>query len=321
MVSMPSYCMALLAATLIALTGAFVPTTTLRPQPTALAAKRRLADIKSSKISRKKKPPKAATAAEATSKALELGLKVMDKFQRPEFFAEAGMLFERLGELVNATTAAPSPIAGTGLFAARDLPAGTIVALYPAHAIGRGEQCMSYDTDTDYFKKQMSSGPARDSCPYRQNVLGDRSLFGVANDQIEDPFYIDANPEQPLVDGWTAHLVNDAVMCDAGDEESVVRYYEASLARRNCLIVPVGPAPLMGYATTRDVEAGEELLTTYGAEYWVEVKATPLIADISRKTYRNFEKIAELTASGYATDFVQLEMAMKAMGDAVSITR
>ena len=77
----------------------------------------------------------------------------------------------------------------------------------------------------------------------------------------------------------------------------------------------------MGYATTRDVEAGEELLTTYGAEYWVEVKATPLIADISRKTYRNFEKIAELTASGYATDFVQLEMAMKAMGDAVSITR
>ena len=321
MVSMPSYCMALLAATLIALTGAFVPTTTLRPQPTALAAKRRLADIKSSKISRKKKPPKAATAAEATSNALELGLKVMDKFQRPEFFAEAGMLFERLGELVNATTAAPSPIAGTGLFAARDLPAGTIVALYPAHAIGRGEQCMSYDTDTDYFKKQMSSGPARDSCPYRQNVLGDRSLFGVANDQIEDPFYIDANPEQPLVDGWTAHLVNDAVMCDAGDEESVVRYYEASLARRNCLIVPVGPAPLMGYATTRDVEAGEELLTTYGAEYWVEVKATPLIADISRKTYRNFEKIAELTASGYATDFVQLEMAMKAMGDAVSITR
>ena len=316
MVSMPYYCMALLAATLIALTGAFVPSTTLRPLSTALAAKRRLADIKSSKISRKKKPRKAATAAEATSKALELGLKVMDQFQRPEFLAKP--MFERLGEIVNATTAGPSPTAGTGLFAARDLPAGTLVALYPAHAIGRGEQNVFYDTNRDYFKKQTSSGSLR---PYRQSVLGDRSLFGVANDQIEDPFFIDANPEQPLVDGWTAHLVNDAVMCDAGDEESVVRYYEASLARRNCLIVPVGPAPLMGYATTRDVEAGEELLTTYGAEYWVEVKATPLIADISRKTYRNFEKIAELTASGYATDFVQLEMAMKAMGDAVSITR
>ena len=315
MVSMPYYCMAL-AASLIALTGAFVPTTTLRPLPTALAAKRRLADIKSSKISRKKKPRKAATAAEATSKALELGLKVMDQFQRPEFLAKP--MFERLGEIVNATTVGPSPTAGTGLFAARDLPAGTLVALYPAHAIGRGEQNVFYDTNRDYFKKQTSSGSLR---PYRQSVLGDRSLFGVANDQIEDPFFIDANPEQALVDGWTAHLVNDAVMCDAGDEESVVRYYEASLARRNCLIVPVGPAPLMGYATTRDVEAGEELLTTYGAEYWVEVKATPLIADISRKTYRNFEKIAELTASGYATDFVQLEMAMKAMGDAVSITR
>ena len=316
MVSMPYYCMALLAATLIALTGAFVPSTTLRPLSTALAAKRRLADIKSSKISRKKKPRKAATAAEATSKALELGLKVMDQFQRPEFLAKP--MFERLGEIVNATTVGPSPTAGTGLFAARDLPAGTLVALYPAHAIGRGEQNVFYDTNRDYFKKQTSSGSLR---PYRQNVLGDRSLFGVANDQIEDPFFIDANPEQPLVDGWTAHLVNDGAMCDAGDEDSVVRYYKASLARRNCLIVPVGPAPLMGYATTRDVEAGEELLTTYGAEYWVEVKATPLIADISRKTYRNFEKIAELTASGYATDFVQLEMAMKAMGDAVSITR
>ena len=183
MVSMPYYCMALLAATLIALTGAFVPTTTLRPLSTALAAKRRLADIKSSKISRKKKPRKAATAAEATSKALELGLKVMDQFQRPEFLAKP--MFERLGEIVNATTAGPSPTAGTGLFAARDLPAGTLVALYPAHAIGRGEQNVFYDTNRDYFKKQTSSGSLR---PYRQNVLGDRSLFGVANDQIEDPF-------------------------------------------------------------------------------------------------------------------------------------
>ena len=311
---MPYY-MALLAARLIALTGAFVPTTTLRPLPTALAAKRRLADIKSSKISRKKKPRKAATAAEATSKALESGLKVMDQFQRPEFLAKP--MFERLGEIMNATTSGPSPTAGTGLFAARDLPAGTLVALYPAHAIGRGEQNVFYDTNRDYFKKQTSSGSLR---PYRQSVLGDRSLFGVANDQIEDPFFIDANPEQALVDGWTAHLVNDGAMCDAGDEDSVVRYYEASLARRNCLIVPVGPAPLMGYATTRDVEAGEELLTTYGAEYWVEVKATPLIADISRKTYRNFEKIAELTASGYATDFYHLEKFMKITGDALSNT-
>ena len=312
MVSMPYYCM---AATLMALTGAFVPTTTLRPLSTALAAKRRLADIKSSKISRKKKPRKAATAAEATSKALELGLKVMDQFQRPEFLAKP--MFERLGEIVNATTAGPSPTAGTGLFAARDLPAGTLVALYPAHAIGRGEQNVFYDTNRDYFKKQASSGSLR---PYRQSVLGDRSLFGVANDQIEDPFFIDANPEQALVDGWTAHLVNDGAVCAAGEEESVVGYYGASLARRNCLIVPVGPAPLMGYATTRDVEAGEELLTTYGAEYWVEVKATPLIADISRKTYRNFEKIAELTASGYATDFYHLEKFMKITGDALSNT-
>ena len=315
MVSMPYYCMALLAAMLIALNGALVPKTHLRPLPTALAAKRRLADIKSSKISRKKKPRKAATAAESTSKALELGLKVMDQFQRPEFLAKP--MFDRLGEIVNATTAGPSPTAGTGLFAARDLPAGTLVALYPAHAIGRGEQNVFYDTNRDYFKKQTSLGSLR---PYRQSVLGDRSLFGVANDQIEDPFFIDANPEQPLVDGWTAHLVNDGAMCDAGDEDSVVRYYKASLARRNCLIVPVGPAPLMGYATTRDVEAGEELLTTYGAEYWVEVKATPLIADISRKTYRNFEKIAELTASGYATDFYHLEKFMKITGDALSNT-
>ena len=315
MVSMPYYCMALLAAMLIALNGALVPKTHLRPLPTALAAKRRLADIKSSKISRKKKPRKAATAAESTSKALELGLKVMDQFQRPEFLAKP--MFDRLGEIVNATTAGPSPTAGTGLFAARDLPAGTLVALYPAHAIGRGEQNVFYDTNRDYFKKQTSSGSLR---PYRQSVLGDRSLFGVANDQIEDPFFIDANPEQPLVDGWTAHLVNDGAMCDAGDEDSVVRYYMASLARRNCLIVPVGPAPLMGYATTRDVEAGEELLTTYGTEYWVEVKATPLIADISRKTYRNFEKIAELTASGYATDFYHLEKFMKITGDALSNT-
>lgn len=108
-------------------------------------------------------------------------------------------------------------------------------------------------TDEPFF-----DGRAPDaSAAYKQYVVGGRSLFGAADD-VSTPYFIDVNPLRPNPTGWTASLVNDGATAAAGDEASAVSYYEASRARKNCALVPVGPAPLLAYATTRDVSAGDD---------------------------------------------------------------
>ena len=73
-----------------------------------------------------------------------------------------------------------------------------------------------------------------------------------------------------------------------------------SRARKNCALVPVGPAPLLAYATTRDVSAGDEFLTTYGAEYWAQgVESTPRVVDCARETARDLDDVATSRADSH----------------------
>ena len=85
----------------------------------------------------------------------------------------------------------------------------------------------------------------------------------------DDRFLVDANPLKRETTGWLGHRINDGAMLSEHTEVAMLAYYEASAARKNVALVPVGPAPLMAYATTRAVRDGEELLTTYGCEYWL----------------------------------------------------
>ena len=157
--------------------------------------------------------------------------------------------------------------AGTGLFAARDLAEGTIVALYPCDALGVDDHgaglvdLLASRRDLEYFEAQ--------SRPEYRLYLRHEGCDGWS---------VDANPTRPVRHGWEAHLVNDAAVCrdDDATPEAIERYLEASVAALNVALVPFGAAPLCACVTCAPVAANTELLTSYGPSFWLGgADATP----------------------------------------------
>ena len=127
---------------------------------TPLAAKKRLAGLNGAK--RKKKGPRGgskkdadAAARAAAGDAVALTLDVLRAVQQPAFLAHPA--FERMKGLPALAEAKPSSIAGagTGLFAATDVPAGTLVAFYAVHAVGRDNH---FPTGDSAFLADVADG-------------------------------------------------------------------------------------------------------------------------------------------------------------------
>ena len=157
--------------------------------------------------------------------------------------------------------------AGTGLFAARDLAEGTVVALYPCDALGVDDldaglvDLLASQRDLAYFDAQ--------SQPEYRLYLRHEGCDGWS---------VDANPTRPVRHGWEAHLVNDAAVCRSDDAtpEAIERYLEASVSALNVALVPFGAAPLCACVTCAPVAAHTELLTCYGPSFWLGgADATP----------------------------------------------
>jgi hypothetical protein len=64
--------------------------------------------------------------------------------------------------------------------------------------------------------------------------------------------------------GFDSHRINDGATVLSNTESGALSYYRASRNAANCAHVPFGPSPLLATVTTRKVQRGEELLTTYG---------------------------------------------------------
>jgi hypothetical protein len=165
----------------------------------------------------------------------------------------------------DAVETRPSEIHGVGLFAQRDLAAGSLVALHPVHRIlqvqpcGRMAGALADESDGAYFGPSL---PREAQEAYRQ-------IYCHVDPRRPTVFYADANPQRPDLSGWLAHRVNDgACVARPADEEALVAYYEASNARRNVCAVALC-APLVGLVTTADVASGDELCATYGHKYWL----------------------------------------------------
>lgn len=73
------------------------------------------------------------------------------------------------------------------------------------------------------------------------------------------------NPTYSLSDGWYAGLINDgATVRQFGDQD----YYPQSRSNQNIELIPFSTAPFHVAVTIKDVQAGEELFTSYGYRYW-----------------------------------------------------
>ena len=153
---MPSHsCLLLCAAA-----SAFLRCSTHTCSLTPLAAKKRLAELNGAK--RKKKGPRGgskkdadAAARAAAGDAVALTLDVLRAVQQPAFLAHPA--FERMKGLPALAEAKPSSIAGagTGLFAATDVPAATLVAFYAVHAVGRDNH---FPTGDSAFLADVADG-------------------------------------------------------------------------------------------------------------------------------------------------------------------
>ena len=157
--------------------------------------------------------------------------------------------------------AAPSQLHGTGLFASEPIEAGQLVTLYPIHALGDATTCLTCDEDGR--DAELFGEKGRTDWPYRVDLPVSPGLAGWAED-----LWVDTNPTRDARSGWLGHLVNEGVACAGSTEPQIVDYYAETLRRANCFLVPFGDTPLMCWAATRAVAAGEELLGVYGHDYW-----------------------------------------------------
>jgi hypothetical protein len=167
---------------------------------------------------------------------------------------------------------APSSKHGLGLFARTPIDEHALVSFYPIHAIGSGsslgDPCVTSGEDNlQYFGADAASAPYR-ATPTHSSLKG----------AWADNLWIDANPTTPDVPGWLAHRANDAaaIIDDPGSatgatsEDSILAYYAECCASRNAVLVPFGAAaPVMCLWSTRSIAPGEEILQTYGHDYWL----------------------------------------------------
>jgi hypothetical protein len=186
------------------------------------------------------------------------------------------------------------PNAGQGLFARQKIKAGTIVSLYPVHCLGvefvedtddddlddhsTVLRCYLDESDERYFDQQQQNSvdDDDDNGAYLQFLLGSRPLLNtsVTGALLRGmPLFVDVNPqrcEDNTTSCFLAHLVNDGSTVLHASEQGLLDYYVTSRQRKNCVFIPFGPAPILALVTTCPVRRGDELWTSYGANYWLD---------------------------------------------------
>lgn len=195
--------------------------------------------------------------------------------------AVAGPFVQKLDKAIEVK---PSLIPGAGqaLFAKANIKSGSIISFYPIHGMGvdftESSICMALDeSDQAHFDQEEKDAN------YLQYIIGSRPLLShnVAEMFSGDSLFIDVNPDREDKVGWLSHYVNDGATVTKVGEDGVLDYYERSTQAKNCVHVPFGPCPILATVATRKIKKGEELLTTYGASYWLNVVAPDSELDLT----------------------------------------
>jgi len=216
----------------------------------------------------------------AVTEGLQKFVKKMDVVMTTEFFERSPSLknlYLNCAKLVEVKESS-IPEAGLGLFAKKNIKAGTIICFYPAHTlgveIGEGDSSSIFcclDPDREYFKENPSSKSCYLHCT-DQPLFKRTSILVDIGQNFEDVLlYLDVNPNRPIVPAWVSQFINDGATVESNSEEGVLDYYTATKSKKNCIHIPWAPSPIMVTVTTRKVKKGEELFTSYGSTYWLGV--------------------------------------------------
>eukprot|EP00566_Odontella_aurita_P019173 CAMPEP_0113560788 /NCGR_PEP_ID=MMETSP0015_2-20120614/19621_1 /TAXON_ID=2838 /ORGANISM="Odontella" /LENGTH=308 /DNA_ID=CAMNT_0000462523 /DNA_START=131 /DNA_END=1057 /DNA_ORIENTATION=- /assembly_acc=CAM_ASM_000160 len=163
------------------------------------------------------------------------------------------------------------PGAGLGLFAKAKIKAGTIISFYPAHTLGidLGDSIQRVSRDASGKTHEQQEGDSDEA--YLHHILGKRPLMkaDITGDLGGEAIFLDVDMTRKESPGFNGHRINDGATVLSNTEGGVLEYYEASRKAKNCAHVPFGPSPLLASVTTKKVNKGSELFTTYGCSYWL----------------------------------------------------
>jgi len=159
-------------------------------------------------------------------------------------------------------------VAGVGLFTARDVKAGELLTLYP------GDVLAHLPSDAVVWGPHVNER-LRCTDDDSFNALID---YGVSVD--DDNYSVIGHPELNHDSSYLGHFTNDACRWlppefdslpeadgDFSDEEA---YEAASQSRANAMHTDLAEGLHMATVATRDIQKGEEVFVSYGADYWFE---------------------------------------------------
>lgn len=175
------------------------------------------------------------------------------------------------------------PGAGKGVFATKNIKAGTVVGFFPVHGIGlelsdTNALATATEEDQSYFDSQNEVNSIEEEDTevgtqehyYLHYLIGSRPLCGYQAKEQGGTLFVDVNPTRAVQDAWISHYINDGAIVGANSEEGLLEYYRKSKARKNCVTIPFGPSPILATVTNSKVKKGDELFTTYGGSYWLD---------------------------------------------------
>jgi hypothetical protein len=196
--------------------------------------------------------------------------------------------------------------AGQGLFATKNIKAGTVIGFYPVHGIGvdfnddtsssicfgiTPEDQKYFDDSNENNNNNNSNNNNGSKANYIQYLIGSRKL-GEADYGPDTQLFVDINPDRieknnhdgsDISNCWISHYINDGAVVTTNSEMGMLDYYTESKRKKNCVHIPFGPAPIIATVTTRKVKKGEELFTSYGCIYWAEsiIKEDECVVDVT----------------------------------------
>jgi hypothetical protein len=194
-----------------------------------------------------------------------------------------------------------STIHGKGVFATSDIKKGCLITRYPNH----------YEYDRKGGKFLFSQADLmeimvnKDGLEYVVNLIKKHNINLEIRDESEinkwalivftDIFNkysmgeLLGNPFKYDNLKYVGHMINDSCLIDIDkpiNDKVIMRYIINSSINQNCLLTDIG------IITTRDINKGEELLTLYGFNYWLNVEGNrEFDLDKTLKVYEEKRKL------------------------------
>lgn len=162
------------------------------------------------------------------------------------------------------------PGAGKGVFAKCDMRAGSLVTLYPGDAVHIEDLPLNPDIAGGGSENEVWFSAESDGSLFvpPSELLKRGRDYEIEVDSNFWPTSLLGDPTKLDDSAYLGHMLNDGATCDSNARGAKADYSIHSFRHRNAKQVCASGCHA-AIVTTRDVAAGEELLLTYGANYWI----------------------------------------------------